>query len=122
MTANSLFALASPFQSYFNAQKLPYIIYGYFLYFFQWFGMMVLVKTMCELTDILVPRELSLRIEERYTTYRESNSICYSEIQRSYSSDLKAALGDLANVSVLTADENSIYDHFLGRKASWSQL
>lgn len=74
MTANSLFALFSPFIAVFSGYGSGFVVYDYFVYFFEWFGMMVLVKTMCELTDLIVPNEQQKEIDERYSTYRESSS------------------------------------------------
>ena len=73
MTANSLFALFSPFIALLQFPTVSFVVYDYFCYFFEWFGLMVLVQTMCELTDLFVPLEMQLRLDERYSTYRESS-------------------------------------------------
>lgn len=87
--------------------------------------MMVLVMTMCELTDNLVPRELSEQLSYRYSAYPSSStsqnkSIDYSEIRKNFSegvrtSDETTQSGEWGNLSFLNAEENSIYDHFRGR-------
>jgi hypothetical protein len=73
MTANSLFALFSPFIALLQFPTVSFVVYDYFCYFFEWFGLIVLVQTMCELTDLFVPLEMQLRLDERYSTYRESS-------------------------------------------------
>jgi hypothetical protein len=120
MIANSLYAVVAPFIDFFNSTTLAYIIFAYLVYFSMWFGLMVLVKTICEIIDFMVPLP-DYTYSERHSAYIESEDISsahLSEIRKAYSGEIK----HLTRTSCLSADEQSIYDHFIGAKGSFQQL
>ena len=51
MAANSLYAIFAPFKMC-MVKKTEWEFLNYLEFFFTWFGLMVLVKTMCELSDL----------------------------------------------------------------------
>jgi hypothetical protein len=57
MTANSLYALFGPTTAFFSVDTMAYFVLELLGSFFRWFGLIVLVHTMCALADLQIPRE-----------------------------------------------------------------
>lgn len=116
MVANSLYAFFAPLKM-FLVPPTGWITFSYLEFFFTWFGLMVLVQTMCELTDLQLQSEVAERDRQRYSTISSYNDC--SEEQSFRDRDYTQAL---IRKPKLSGFEDSIHEHILGRSFGQSFL